>query len=291
MQEKMDYCDELCKKYPQLQMPDKQNIVHDIGNTKMENIPKLIEYHNEKRLNIIKEIAKRANETNANNTNTSTTYEQLENIKQVLISLFYGTYWYIGWGLLVSISLLVYINKAQQQPEFYKKDEIDKIIQELKQKVEDTNSPNIQKLTNDLKEIKQKVEHPTALEIERYWNLIRKDPSFVKKLAGDIYKTPCVRRKVKDPIDGITIYKERSPFDVANESNDIQRELAQIWQQEAQESSNSRTKLGTELHDLAIKCEELKKLYEKTQPRVDQIEMKLNSKLINVAKEILDEIK
>ena len=271
VQDKMNCCHKIYEKYPQLLTSDKQKIERNIVNTKLDDIPNLIQTYNDKRLLIIQNMSKNIHhDANTSNvSNVSSIYEQIENIKQAIISLYTGSYWYIGWGISIGIGILLMLSIDKlQQPEFCKKSDLDKIVDEIEK-------------------LKRKMENPSTNEIQRYWASVKRDPEFLKKISAELYTTPCLARKNK----GTSVITHESPFDYAQESNDLLIELLQLNERTAKEESELRTKLGTEVHDLAIKYNELEQLYKKIQPRVDQAEMKVNSRLINVAKEILEDIK
>jgi hypothetical protein len=264
IQDKINCCRKLYEKYPQLLISDKQKIENDLMNTKLDDLPNVIETYNEKRLLIIQEMSKKVQHETDTASNVSSIYEYTESIKQAILAFYTGSYWYIGWGISLAVLTILLVNK-ERQPEFGKREDLDKLIVE---------------------KLKKKFESPDIENLKKYWDVIKGNPELIKKISADIYQTPCLARK-----DRITSrITHESPFDYAQESNDLLMELIQLSKQTSQEDSEARTKLGTELHDLSIKYNELETLYNKIQPRIEQAEMKVNSRLINVAKDIIEKI-
>lgn len=277
MDEKIVFCHELYKKYPHLLISDKQKIENKLGHTKLEEIPILMEHYNNQRISIIKNIS--TNEKEIASSWGSTIYEQIENIKQALLTLYTGNYWYIGWGISLGALLVIYINTMQQN-NINQQNKIEGILNE------------IEKLKKKMDANAQKIEYSN--EINKYWEHLTKEPDLIKKIAAYLYKMPCIAKKKTDGLTSSIVYK--SPFELTKESSALLGRLIELNKKEAQENLNERTKLNTEIHDLGVMYHDLEKIYNKIQPRLDQIEVKVNSRLVNnvpvqdVMREILDKI-
>lgn len=200
----------------------------------------------------------------------NTIYDQIGSLRQAMAEFYTGEYWYIGWGvsvlLIATLCMFPNVNITQ-------------------------NSESIDSLVKRIESIEKK-------KIENAWEIAQKKPKLLREIAAKLYETTSIPI-VKKIENKNTIIGYRSTKSMITEIKSTIREIAtelvetiKLNQKESKEHFDYIKQIVEQLEYLKVLYKEMEKNYEKIQPRIDQLEAKSKSKLINqdIKEKFVDEI-